>query len=125
MSSGLIHQPIITNSFEIFMRSMQREGKIVNLQFSFRNLTACPRTPLDVNAKVNGKHIDLYRLFEIVAARGGYDAVSAEKLAWRKIGQEFNLGQTNAAAYAFALKTTYYKNLAYVDGRGTCRFIFD
>ena len=57
----------------------------------------------------------MHRLFLIVTSRGGYDAVSSEKLAWRKIGAEFNLGQTNAAAYAFALKTTYYKNLAYVD----------
>ena len=49
----------------------------------------------------------------MVGHRGGYDAVSSEKLAWRKVGQEFNLGQTNTAAYAFALKTVYYKNLAY------------
>lgn len=40
--------------------------------------------------------------------------MSAEKLAWRKVGQEFNLGASNAAAYAFALKTVYYKNLALV-----------
>ena len=71
------------------------------------------RTNLDTNARVNGKHIDLYKLFEIVQQRGGYDTVSSEKLAWRKVGQEFNLGQTNTAAYAFALKTVYYKNLAY------------
>lgn len=69
---------------------------------------------LDVNPRVNGKSIDLYRLFYIVANRGGYDAVSAEKLAWRKVGQEFNLGQTNAAAYAYTLKKVFYKNLAYV-----------
>ncbi|MCJ1356631.1 MAG: Chromatin structure-remodeling complex protein rsc9 [Icmadophila ericetorum] len=69
-------------------------------------------TNLDTNARVNGKHIDLRRLFDVVSQRGGYDAVSSEKLAWRKVGQEFNLGQTNTAAYAFALKTVYYKNLA-------------
>jgi len=48
----------------------------------------------------------------VVTERGGYDTVSAEKLAWRKVGNEFNLGTANAAAYAFAVKTTYYKNLA-------------
>ena len=69
-------------------------------------------TTLDPNARVNGKHIDLFKLFEVVTQRGGYDVVSSEKLAWRKVGQEFNLGQTNTAAYAFALKTVYYKNLA-------------
>lgn len=65
---------------------------------------------------MNGKHIDLYKLWNAVIARGGYDVVSQEKLAWRKVGQEFNLGATNAAAYAFALKTVYYKNLALVLG---------
>lgn len=72
------------------------------------------RTPLDLQARVNGKHIDLFKLWNVVAVRGGYDAISHEKLAWRRVGQEFNLGTNNAAAYAFALKTVYYKNLALV-----------
>lgn len=63
---------------------------------------------------MNGKQINLQKLFDAVVERGGYDVVSAEKLAWRKVGQEFGLGSSNAAAYAFALKTVYYKNLAYV-----------
>ncbi|KAF6230863.1 hypothetical protein HO173_010979 [Letharia columbiana] len=67
---------------------------------------------VDLQARVNTKHIDLYKLWNVVRSRGGYDAVSAEKLAWRKVGLDFNLGTANAAAYAFALKTTYYKNLA-------------
>ena len=67
---------------------------------------------MDPAARVNGKHIDLYKLFHVVSYRGGYDTVCSEKLAWRKVGQDFNLGQTNTAAYAFALKTVYYKNLA-------------
>lgn len=71
-------------------------------------------TPLDLQARVNGKHIDLFKLWKVVSDRGGYDAVSHEKLAWRRVGQEFSLGTTNAAAYAFALKTVYYKNLALV-----------
>lgn len=67
---------------------------------------------MDLGPRVNGKHIDLFKLFNLVMQRGGYDAVSSEKLAWRKVGQDFNLGQTNTAAYAFALKSVYYKNLA-------------
>ncbi|MCJ1245380.1 Chromatin structure-remodeling complex protein rsc9 [Trapelia coarctata] len=69
-------------------------------------------TPLRTDEKVNGRPIDLYKLYNIVREKGGYDIVSSEKLAWRKVGQEFNLGQTNTAAYAFALKTVFYKNLA-------------
>lgn len=70
------------------------------------------RTHLDTGARVNGKHIDLYRLYGVVKERGGYDLVSAQKLAWRSVGTVFGLGQNNSAAYAFALKTVYYKNLA-------------
>ena len=69
------------------------------------------RTQIDWQARVNGKHIDLFKFYNLVTSRGGYDAVSAEKLEWRKVGNEFGLGATNAAAYAFALKTVYYKNL--------------
>ena len=72
------------------------------------------RTYLDIHPRVNGKPINLKKLFDIVTERAGYDVVSAEKLAWRRVGQEFGLGSNNAAAYAFALKTVYYKNLAYV-----------
>lgn len=72
------------------------------------------RINVDFNARVNGKHIELFKLWNVVTSRGGYDAISAEKLAWRKVGMDFNLGNANAAAYAFALKTTYYKNLAWV-----------
>lgn len=69
-------------------------------------------TTFDSFPRVNGKPIDLQKLYSIVLNLGGYDQVSREKLAWRKVGHEFHLGATNAAAYAFALKTVYYKNLA-------------
>ena len=77
-----------------------------------RDANACFRINVDFNARVNGKHIDLFKLWNVVTSRGGYDVISGEKLAWRKVGIDFNLGNANAAAYAFALKTTYYKNLA-------------
>ena len=70
------------------------------------------RINVDFNVRVAGKEIDLYKLYKIVTSRGGYDAISGEKLAWRRIGGDFHLGSQNAAAYAFALKTAYYKNLA-------------
>ncbi|KAL8799943.1 MAG: hypothetical protein Q9200_007404 [Gallowayella weberi] len=71
-------------------------------------------TSLDIAPRVNGRSIDLQKLYQIVVDSGGYDQVSRAKLEWRKVGQIFGLGATNAAAYAFALKTVYYKNLAYV-----------
>ncbi|KAI9826588.1 MAG: Chromatin structure-remodeling complex protein rsc9 [Thelocarpon impressellum] len=69
-------------------------------------------TALDVEPRVGTRHVDLLRLFKAVVARGGYDVVSVEKLAWRKLGQDFSLGTTNLAALAFSLKSCYYKNLA-------------
>ncbi|KAL8728104.1 MAG: hypothetical protein Q9166_005629 [cf. Caloplaca sp. 2 TL-2023] len=69
-------------------------------------------TTLDVAPRVNNKPIDLQKLYQIVAGLGGYDEVSRAKLEWRRVGHTFGLGTTNAAAYAFALKTVYYKNLA-------------
>jgi len=77
-------------------------------------LRAHSRTNLDREPRVGSKHVNLLKLYRVVNARGGYDAVSAEKLAWRKIGQEFNLGNANLPALAFSLKSTYYKNLALV-----------
>ena len=71
------------------------------------------RTTLETQGRVNGKFIDLQNLYRLVILLGGYDKVSDQKLAWRKIAQDdFRLGPTNAAAYAFAVKTIYYKNLA-------------
>jgi chromatin structure-remodeling complex subunit RSC9 len=62
--------------------------------------------------RVGSRAIDLLKLYKVVMDRGGYDKVSDEKLAWRKLGQDFNLGTLNLPALAFSLKTVYYKNLA-------------
>lgn len=77
-------------------------------------LTTC-RTNLEREPKVGSRHVDLLRLYKKVLAQGGYDIVSdakGNKLAWRKLGQEFNLGTANLPAQAFMLKTAYYRNLA-------------
>ncbi|KAI9807560.1 MAG: hypothetical protein M1825_005500 [Sarcosagium campestre] len=69
-------------------------------------------TSLDPEPRVGNRHVDLLRFYNAVVARGGYDVVSKEKLAWRKMGQDFNLGSANLPTLAFSLKTTYYKYLA-------------
>jgi chromatin structure-remodeling complex subunit RSC9 len=69
-------------------------------------------TAFDPAPRVGSKHVDLLKLFNTVVERGGYDKVSDEKLAWRKLGTEFNLGTANLPALAFNLKTTFYKYLA-------------
>ncbi|CAG8972563.1 hypothetical protein HYALB_00011413 [Hymenoscyphus albidus] len=62
--------------------------------------------------RVGSRQIDLLKLYKTVMVHGGYDKVSDEKLAWRKLGEKFQLGSMQLPALAFALKTVYYKNLA-------------
>ncbi|TVY84820.1 Chromatin structure-remodeling complex subunit rsc9 [Lachnellula suecica] len=69
-------------------------------------------TELQREPRVGSKFINLLDLFNAVVERGGYDKISDEKLAWRKLGQEWNLPANNLPALAFALKSVYYKNLA-------------
>lgn len=70
------------------------------------------RTTLDPNPKVAGRPIDLENLYAHVKNLGGYDVISAKKKGWREVALVFGIGNANAAAYAHALKTLYYKNLA-------------
>ena len=49
--------------------------------------------------------------------RGGYDALSAERMQWRTLVKEFGFGKAHEAVMTFQLKSVYYKNLAYVDAR--------
>ncbi|KAI9723834.1 MAG: Chromatin structure-remodeling complex protein rsc9 [Chrysothrix sp. TS-e1954] len=70
-------------------------------------------TEFEPAPRVGNHRVDLLRLYERVTSEGGYDAVSdtrANKLAWRKLGEEFRLG-SQIPTLAFTLKTAYYKNL--------------
>jgi chromatin structure-remodeling complex subunit RSC9 len=69
-------------------------------------------THFDPEPRVGAKTVDLLLLYSMVVERGGYDKVSDEKLAWRRLGADFNVGQNNLPALAFQLKTVYYKFLA-------------
>jgi chromatin structure-remodeling complex subunit RSC9 len=60
----------------------------------------------------------LLRLYKRVNEEGGYDRVSdtkGNKLAWRKIASEFLPKSPSITTQAFLVKSTYYKNLAYVN----------
>jgi chromatin structure-remodeling complex subunit RSC9 len=75
-------------------------------------------TLFDPQPKVGPRHVDLLRLYKKVVEEGGYDHVSdtkGNKLAWRKIAQDFMPHNVNIVQMAFLLKTAYYKNLAYVE----------
>lgn len=69
-------------------------------------------TVLDAEPKVGVIHLDLFKVFNHIVASGGYDKVSEEKLAWRRMAAELGLHSNNEASTAFALKEKFYKNLA-------------
>ena len=69
-------------------------------------------TSFDPEPKVGTTHLDLLRVFKHIVNYGGYDKVSDEKLAWRRMAGELGLYTNNEAATAFALKEKFYKNLA-------------
>jgi chromatin structure-remodeling complex subunit RSC9 len=75
-------------------------------------------TSFDQTPKIGPAQVDLLRLYKRVTSEGGYDRVSDtrnNKLAWRRIAQEFLPLNANMVQFAFQVKTAYYKNLAYVD----------
>lgn len=69
-------------------------------------------TLLDPEPKVGLIHLDLFKVFNHIVKCGGYDKVSEEKLAWRRMAAELGLFSNNEASTAFALKEKFYKNLA-------------
>jgi ARID/BRIGHT DNA binding domain len=46
-----------------------------------------------------------------VLREGGYDVLSAERMRWRHLAKDFELGTHHEAAMTFQLKTIYYKYL--------------
>lgn len=69
-------------------------------------------TRFDPEPKITPYQLDLLKIFNHVVQSGGYDRITDEKLAWRRVCAELGIRATNEAAAAFSLKTAYYKNLA-------------
>ena len=69
-------------------------------------------TTFEAQPRVGPKPVNLLQLYKAVIARGGYDKVSDEKLAWRKLTNDLGYGGNNLPASAFQLKSVYYKFLA-------------
>ncbi|KAI3394399.1 hypothetical protein diail_2811 [Diaporthe ilicicola] len=69
-------------------------------------------TRFDPEPKITPYQLDLLKIFNHVVQSGGYDRITDEKLAWRRVCAELGIRASNEAAAAFSLKTAYYKNLA-------------
>lgn len=99
MNDGQVHTIDRTPEYEDFMTRL-------------RDYHAKRGTTLDPEPKVGMIHLDLFKVFNHIVANGGYDKVSEEKLAWRRMAAELKLFSNNEASTAFSLKEKFYKNLA-------------
>ncbi|OPB46944.1 hypothetical protein A0O28_0070680 [Trichoderma guizhouense] len=97
---------------EVPLHAIERTPEYEDFMTKLRDYHAKRGTTLDPEPKVGMIHLDLYKVFNHIVASGGYDKVSEEKLAWRRMAAELGLHSNNEASTAFALKEKFYKNLA-------------
>lgn len=94
------------------MHAIDRTPEYEDFMTRLREYHVKRGTTLDPEPKVGAIHIDLFKVFNHVVASGGYDKISEEKLAWRRMAAELGIVSNNEASTAFALKEKFYKNLA-------------
>ncbi|KAL3962533.1 hypothetical protein ACCO45_004056 [Purpureocillium lilacinum] len=97
---------------EVQLHTIERTPEYEDFMTRLREYHAKRGTTLDPEPKVGMIHLDLYKVFNHIVANGGYDKVSEEKLAWRRMAAELGLFSNNEASTAFSLKEKFYKNLA-------------
>ncbi|KAM0486982.1 hypothetical protein ACHAPX_000249 [Trichoderma viride] len=97
---------------EVPLHSIERTPEYEDFMTKLKDYHTLRMTTLDPEPKVGMIHLDLFKVFNHIVANGGYDKVSEEKLAWRRMAAELGLHSNNEASTAFALKEKFYKNLA-------------
>ncbi|KAF4978184.1 hypothetical protein FZEAL_5399 [Fusarium zealandicum] len=97
---------------DIPAHAIDRTPEYEDFMSRLREYHAKRGTALDAEPKVGATHIDLLKVFNHIVASGGYDKVSEEKLAWRRMAAELGIFSNNEASTAFSLKEKFYKNLA-------------
>ena len=80
---------------------------------SARNRLIFRRVSWERYPKVAQEPISLHLLYRLVVSAGGYDKLSAERMAWRTLLPPFGLQQhPHPGQITFQLKGVYYRNLA-------------
>ena len=97
---------------EVPLHTIERTPEYEDFMSRLREYHIKRGTTLDPEPKVGAIHLDLYKVFNHIVANGGYDKVSEEKLAWRRMASELGIYSNNEASTAFSLKEKFYKNLA-------------
>lgn len=101
-----------TTPQEVPLHSIDRTAEYEEFMTRLKEFHEKRGTVLDPEPKVGLIFLDLYKTFNHIVASGGYDKVSEEKLAWRRMAAELGLHSNNEASTAFSLKEKFYKNLA-------------
>ncbi|KAF5134570.1 Chromatin structure-remodeling complex subunit rsc9 [Metarhizium anisopliae] len=101
-----------TTPQEVPLHSIDRTPEYEEFMTKLQEFHEKRGTILDPEPKVGLIYLDLYKVFNHVVASGGYDKISEEKLAWRRVAAELGLHSNNEASTAFSLKEKFYKNLA-------------
>ncbi|PHH52450.1 Chromatin structure-remodeling complex subunit rsc9 [Ceratocystis fimbriata CBS 114723] len=102
----------MTSTGEIELHRIDRTSEYIEFIEKVRSYHNERGTNFDSEPRVGNIHLDLFKVFKHVVANGGYDKISDEKLAWRRIANELGIISSNEASTAFALKEKFYKNLA-------------
>ncbi|OLN85249.1 Chromatin structure-remodeling complex subunit rsc9 [Colletotrichum chlorophyti] len=97
---------------EVELHAIDRTPEYEEFMNKLKNYHQERGTTLEAEPKVGPVHLDLYKTYNHVVASGGYDKVSDEKLAWRRMAEQLGIHSSNVASTAFSLKEKYYKNLA-------------
>jgi chromatin structure-remodeling complex subunit RSC9 len=97
---------------EVVVHTIDRTPEYEDFMNRLREYHSKRGTTLDPEPKVGATQLDLLKVFNHIVANGGYDKVSEEKLAWRRMASELGIYSNNEASTAFALKEKFYKNLA-------------
>ncbi|KAG5931612.1 hypothetical protein E4U53_001687 [Claviceps sorghi] len=101
-----------TTPQEVPLHSIDRTPEYEEFMTKLKEFHEQRGTVLDPEPRVGLTSLDLYKTFNHIVANGGYDKVSEEKLAWRRMATELGLHSNNEASTAFSLKEKFYKNLA-------------
>lgn len=101
-----------TTPQEVPLHSIDRTPEYEEFMTKLKEFHEKRGTVLDPEPKVGLIYLDLFKVFNHIVASGGYDKVSEEKLAWRRMAAELGLHSNNEASTAFSLKEKFYKNLA-------------
>lgn len=97
---------------DVPLHTIERTPQYEEFMNKLRDYHTQRGTTLELEPRVGMMHLDLFQVFNHIVENGGYDKVSDEKLAWRRMASELHLHTNNEASTAFSLKEKYYKNLA-------------